>query len=380
MVRRREGSGFRQFPLLFSALAITAAFAATSARADSLFVSPSGSDSNQCTVHAPCATIGYTLSMAPAGSRVTVLPGTYAEMVTITSPVSLIGRDATIDATGKDRGIVVQGSGAAGTRVQGFTVENATFEGIRVQETSDVVIAGNTVMDNDQGAHAETKAGECQQVGQVPGDCGEGLRLWAATYSQVLNNDVHDNVGGILVTDETGPSHDNVISGNRIRDNALDCGITLPSHNPNALSDPSAGGVYHNSIIGNDSEDNGGAGIGTFAPFPGAASYDNTIANNIVKGNGEGGINIHSHAPDQNVSGNVVTHNLVDGNGTDPDSGSPGPNGISLLTIDPQHDRITGNRFRNEEIGIWINGPFTLHGMKSNHFAQSVTTSIDYAP
>jgi nitrous oxidase accessory protein NosD len=363
---------YQRIVFVFLVLILANAFTPTGARAANLVVSPTGSDGGPCTAVAPCATIGYTLSIAPPGSRVTVLSGTYAETVTVTSPVSLIGRNATIDATGLDNGILVKGAGAAGTRIQGFTVENATFEGILVRETSDIAIVHNTVTNNDQGASASEPTGECAPQGAVPGDCGEGLHLWAVTDSQVMGNDVSNNVGGILVTDETGPAHDNVISRNHITNNALDCGITLPSHNPDAMKNPALGGVYDNTVVGNDSENNGGAGIGMFAPFPGAASYDNTIAHNTVKGNGEGGINIHSHAPNQNVSGNVVVGNTIDGNGTDPDSGSAGPNGIALLTVDAQSETIAGNSFRNEHYGIWINGPFTLSGLHGNHFDSSV--------
>ena len=363
---------YRRIVFVFSVLILATSFTTTVARAANLVVSPTGSDGSPCTAAAPCATIGYTLSIAPPRSRITVLSGTYDEMVTVTSPVSLIGRNATIDAAGLDNGILVEGAGAAGTRIQGFTVKNATFEGILVRETSDIAIVHNTVTENDQGASASEPTGECAPQGVVPGDCGEGLHLWAVTDSQVRGNNVSKNVGGILVTDETGPSHDNMISRNVITNNALDCGITLPSHNPHAMTKPALGGVYDNTVVGNDSENNGGAGIGTFASSPGTASYDNTIAHNTVKGNGEGGINIHSHTPNQNVSGNVIVNNTIDGNGKDPDSGSTGPNGISLLTVDAQSDTIAGNSFRNEEYGIWINGPFTLSGLQGNHFDDSV--------
>jgi hypothetical protein len=143
-----------------------------------------------------------------------------------------------------------------------------------------------------------------------------------------------------------------------------------------STSDPSKGGVYNNTIVGNDSENNGGAGIGMFASAPDAASYDNTIAQNRVKGNGEGGINIHSHASGQNVSGKVIVGNTIAGNGKDPDSKSYGPNGISLFSDSvSQSVTITGNRFRNEEYGIWISGPFTPT-LSKNHFAESVKYQV----
>jgi nitrous oxidase accessory protein NosD len=341
-----------------------------------LFVSPSGSDGNPCSAVAPCRTIGHAVSVAPPFAHVTVLGGTYPEMVTVTRPLTLVGHGATIDATDLDNGIVVDTPGAAGTKVQGFTVANATFEGILVRNTSHVTIQGDTVTHNDRGAFSQNPTGECAPLGPVPGDCGEGLRLWAVAHSRVVGNVVTDNVGGILVTDETGPAHHNVIAMNTITDNAEDCGITLPSHNPAATSDPTKAGVYGNMVANNDCERNGGAGIGVFAPFPGTASYDNTITHNRTIGNGEGGINIHSHTPHQNVSGNVIVNNTIAGNGVDPDAGSPQPNGISILTVDPQTETIAANRFDDEYFGIYVAGPFTLHGIRSNHFSANVTVPV----
>ena len=142
------------------------------------------------------------------------------------------------------------------------------------------------------------------------------------SFSRVIGNNVHDNVGGILVTDETGPSHGNLIANNISRDNIEDCGITLPSHNALATSDPSKAGVYDNTVVGNLSQGNGGAGVGMFAPFPGTASYNNRVIGNILLGNGEAGVGIHAHAPGQNVSGNAIIGNVISGNGVDPDADS----------------------------------------------------------
>jgi nitrous oxidase accessory protein NosD len=372
MTRRRSLTSLLSLTL---GLALASAAVGSTALAE-LVVSPSGSDGNSCDAVAPCRTIGHAVALAPPFARIVALEGTYPEMVTVAKPLTLAGRGATIDATGLDNGIVVDGPGAAGTQVEGFTVANATFEGILVRNTASVTIEGNTVTHNDRGAFAQNPTGECAPQGQVPGDCGEGLHLWAVAHSRVADDVVTDNVGGILVTDETGPSHDNVIARNIITDNAEDCGITLPSHNGAALHDPARGGVYRNTVVDNDSERNGGAGIGAFAPFPGTASYGNTIVHNTTVGNGEGGINIHSHTPQQNVSGNVIVNNTIAGNGVDPDSGSTQPNGISILTVGPQTETIAANRIDDEYYGIYVNGPFTLHGVRSNHVSSTVTVRV----
>jgi parallel beta-helix repeat protein len=322
-------------------------------------------------------TIGHAVSVAEPHSRIAVGPGTYTEMVDITTPITLIGFNATIDASGLDQGIYIHGSDASGASVSGFTIENATFEGILVEQTSNITIQNNVVQNNDQGASSPNPTGLCAPSGEVPGDCGEAIQLLAVSHSRVVSNTVQNNVGGILLTDDEGPTFGNLIRKNTILNNDEDCGITLPSHNPAAGTDPSLAGVYNNIVIDNDSEGNGGAGIGVFAAPPGAAAYNNTIVNNTVKGNGEGGINIHSHAPDQNVSGNVITSNVISNNGQDPDSGSPGTNGISVFTaVNAQTETIAANRLSDEDIGIFISGDFTLKGLQSNHFDSSVTTPI----
>ena len=61
----------------------------------------------------PCRTIGQAVTNAAPGNRVKVLRGTYPEMVTVRKPLTLTGNDATIDATGKDNGVLV-GPGASG--------------------------------------------------------------------------------------------------------------------------------------------------------------------------------------------------------------------------------------------------------------------------
>ena len=47
---------------------------------------------------------------------------------------------------------------------------------------------------------------ECQAAGEVPGDCGEGIHLMSVADSTVAGNYVTGNSGGILLTDEFGPT------------------------------------------------------------------------------------------------------------------------------------------------------------------------------
>jgi nitrous oxidase accessory protein NosD len=336
-----------------------------------------GSDANPCTAAAPCKTIGRAVTLAQAGDSVVVGHGSYPESVTVDTRIRLIGEHATIDATGKVNGLLVTGAGAAGSTIEGLRVENAVGEGILVQSTSHILLEHNAVENNDQG-HDTPVTPECTPQGDVPGDCGEALHLMGVADSRVIGNRIAHNIGGILITDETGPSHGNLIAHNVSRDNGEDCGITLPSHNTGAVADPSQAGVYDNWVIDNVSVRNGGAGVGMFAPAPGTASYDNHVIGNTVLDNGEAGIAIHAHAPGQNVSGNVIVGNRVAGNGIDPDSGSGHPTGIALFSAaSPATVTVARNRIRDEYFGIFIAGPITASGLPSNHISQ-VTVAIGH--
>ena len=100
----------------------------------------------------------------------------------------------------------------------------------------------------------------------VPGDCGEGIHLMGTSYSIVAGNVSTGNSGGILLTDESGPTAHNRIEGNMVTGNLTDCGITLAGHNPQAaLADvpaPQAAAIYGNDIEGNKVSGIGTAGQG----------------------------------------------------------------------------------------------------------------------
>jgi hypothetical protein len=372
-------------------LASLVGVAAVAASGPTLFVATTGNDAAACTQAQPCLTIGHAVTVAPPGSTIVVGAGTYHEQVFIMKRLTLTGKGATIDASGLlgglgqvgpfdivGMGVLIAGPGAAGTVFQGFTVENAPAEGILVAMTTKVAILHDELMHNDQASsEANPVPTECAAQGNVPGDCGEALHFLAVSYSRAVHNDVHDNVGGILLTDEAGPTHGNLIANNVSKDNKLDCGITLPSHNPDALADPSKGGVYGNTVIHNLSQGNGGAGVGMFAPFPGAASYDNKVIGNRLIGNGEAGVAIHSHVSGQKVSGNVIVDNWISGNGIDPDFVDMSTTiGIMLGTVDPTTVTVAANRIADQDVGIYRAGPVTVRGLPSNKYASSVATRV----
>jgi parallel beta-helix repeat protein len=349
--------------------------------------------------NATYSTIQSAVAAATAGSTVVVCRGTYAEDVTVTTTISLVGIQATIDATGLDNGVDVL---ASGSRVSGFTVKNAIGEGILVQGVpgtpiTGVTIAANDVVDNDQGGNSSVPDyggyPECAPTGPIPGDCGEGIHLMVAAHVTVSHNEVHGNSGGILLTDEFGPTHDNLIVGNDVHNNGYDCGITVASHNPGGFVSgqtvPSAGGVYDNKIEDNRSVNNGvlgqGAGILLATPLPGGAVYDNTIEGNYLAGNGLAGVTVHSHAPGQDLNGNVVEWNLIRTNNVDGDSDffpsvDSSTTGVIVASVTPLSITVTHNLIAHNAYGIWTMPLVTLVGGGGSNLFAGVTTPVYVHP
>jgi parallel beta-helix repeat protein len=334
----------------------------------SLFVSPSGlSDKPDVNCDsARFSSIQAAVNAAAPGNTIVVCTGVYYEDVTVSKPLTLRGFDAVINASAKNNGVLIT---ASGTTVTGLTVENAIGEGILAVGVSNVIIDDNVVVNNNRDAtNPATTYDECKAFGDVPGDCGEGIHFMGVANSQITNNHVTGNAGGILLTDEVGPTHDNTVSGNVVDHNALDCGITIPSHNPNALSEtgvrqPTMGGVFHNTITANTITDNGaqgeGAGVLLAAPGPGMAVYENTISQNWILNNGMSGVTLHSHAPNQDLDGNSITNNVVGTNNLhgDEDAGVLDTTGILIFSdVVGINITIADNLIVSNAIGIWVSG------------------------
>jgi hypothetical protein len=174
-----------------------------------------------------------------------------------------------------------------------------------------------------------------------------------------------------------GPAAHNLIAFNASTDNAFDCGITLPSHDPRAVStqgqpQPSLAGVYDNLVEHNVSERNGGAGLLDATPYPGTGAYDNTFRWNYVADNGEGGFQLHSHAPQQDVNGNHVIGNYFATNNLagDTDSGDLSTTGIILFSavVPVTHTLVVGNVINGDTDGIWKTANVTARGLELNVF------------
>jgi parallel beta-helix repeat protein len=331
------------------------------------------------------SSISAAVSAASPGDTILVVPGTYKEQVVIAKSISLVAvvnGQSIIDAKGLSNGIFINGMAAApnagvtGVLVSGFKVRNANFEGILIANGSDVTIVNNHVMDNNKSL--DIGGGTCPGIPAFEtnegDDCGEGIHLMGADHSSIVRNDVEGNSGGILISDETGASRNNLISGNYVHENPYDCGITMASHGPATTVIPTAKvsfGVILNTIAHNESSRNGlqlpgaGAGVGIFAPFPGTTAWGNVVVDNDLHNNGLPGVTMHNHAaapapaPPVNLNDNVITGNRISGNAADTeDAGTAGPTGINVFSVAP----ITGtvisqNVFDDEAIDVAFKAP-----------------------
>lgn len=217
-------------------LGLLSLFGASTLTAATLCVNPGGKFGCKSSISA-------AIAFASPGDTIQVAHGTYKEQVVITKSLSLVAQDGpqpVIDATGRSNGIFINGmsaapnAGVADVLISGFKIRNANFEGILIVNATDVTITGNDVLDNNQSldvADAECPGIPAFETNEGE-DCGEGIHLIAVDHSSVVRNESEHNSGGILITDETGPSHDNLISGNYVHDNPFACGVTMASHGP----------------------------------------------------------------------------------------------------------------------------------------------------
>ncbi len=357
---------------VLSLTALASSLAASQAAAATLCVDSNGAPS--CYMR-----IGDAVAAAAAGDVIKVGPGTYRESITITKPLSLTTENAILDASGFKRGFFVNGlatnglsgTGLANVNISGFTVRNAMYEGILVLNASMVSVSNSTVMNNNAALSGGTCPGLETFETNEQSDCGEGIHFLAVDHSVITNNTITGNSGGILLADDTGATHDNVITFNTVHDNPYACGITLASHPayippvvPSGTTLPPAHGVFHNMVYANRSRANGnanggGSGVGIFASSPGTMSYGNVVVANYLTENGLPGIAMHAHAPNQILNDNMLVSNTLINNAKDEgDAATPGPTGINIYSLMPiAGNMVIGNSIQGEALDVAVHAP-----------------------
>jgi parallel beta-helix repeat protein len=407
--RRRRGA--RLAIVGVSAIASIVGSAVLAPRADAaastLFVATTGSDAgaNNCqTVGTPCATLAYALTQATGGTGDTIMiaPGTYTMTAGSSNvvPSGAAFNGMTIESNGGTAAnTIINAAGAINglqVNANNVTVNNLTFEnagaaGIMVSPPSGAtqpaavtgeLIENNVITNSDQCVLTPAAAGCVAAIGA--GDYGESMWLLSVVTSTIQNNTVTGGLGGgMLISDELGPNHGNTVQGNNVSNNSsFGCGITLAGHNmaaafssgPNAgQPNPTAGGVYSNTIQNNISNGNGATGIGLFN-----FAYNNTIQGNATAGNAEPGIEVDSTFPGADLNGNSIIGNTVGINSISdgPGSNSPGQHTIHAtqtvgVMVIAKAGPVTGTVIQNNTItgnyyGIWMSALASTTSLSGN--------------
>jgi hypothetical protein len=391
---------------------------AKSVSGKTLYVSPLGNphNSGKSCSSARFSTIQPAVDSAPVGGTIVVCGGTYHEQVVIFKPLSLIGQRATIDETGVKPALQVPLPGlgtqtifaaviipSSHVTVSGFTITNAQGEGVLAAglggPLSGIVISRNAVVHNDLGfgVPPKSKYFQCAAAGQIPGDCGEGVHFAGnVAHSAIRDNFIAHNSGGVLLSDDVGPTHDNVVEHNVVTGNVADCGITVPGHNPAALNakgvpQPAVAGVYRNIIRNNVVTDNGlkgeGAGVLFANASAGTASYDNLVEGNYIAGNELSGVTMHAHTIGkgkfEDLNGNTIVGNVIGKNNTggDPLDAPVSPKDLATTGVlvfsggTPVTVKVASNTIFDNSFGIWLSKPVKASGLGTNTFF-NVTTPV----
>lgn len=249
----------------------------------------------------------------------------------------------------------------------------------------DVTIRDNHIVDNDKSpglnftgalTGCPNQPGNGIYETDETGDCGGALHLVGTVSSIVSDNLITGNADGVLISDETAESRDNLLIHNVIRNNPLECGIVLASHPPAGQTSPPSAphhGVNHNTVAENISSDNGvkigGSGAGMFSDGAGRGRVsDNVIIQNKLTNNGLGGVALHTHVgpafglPADDMHGNMIIGNFIAGNLADQfDTATPGRVGININSggggSPVRGTVISQNIIRDEDIDIAVNTP-----------------------
>ena len=289
-VLRRQPQRIALSLLVAGAVLAVASAPAESAGGPTLYVDRGNSactNSGTGTQAQPFCTISAAATKVAAGQTVQVASGTYSERVSIsksgTSNAPIVftaAPNALVTVTGQANGFYV--SGRSWITINGFNVTGTSDNGITVSSSSFITVSNNQV----------SYAG-FQVQGMVKG----GIRLNNSTDSLIVGNTAdHNSYAGIMVV---GGSTRNEVRGNTTFNNAQ--GFQRAAPGIRIYAAPG------NVVDGNISHDNEDSGIES---YPGA---NNTlIYDNVCYGNGDHGID-DLGTTGQTIVGNSVYNNVTAG-------------------------------------------------------------------
>ena len=154
---RRITGAFLSVVMVGSAMGAIMGAGTANAWPSQVFVSPTGSSRG---ADVSCRTAGFSsinraISKVATHGTVIVCPGTYHTQVVVTRPMSLIGRDAIINAAGQ-KPIIRKLPGGSGivvlktrdVQIMGFRINQAGFDAILVALSTHVLVSHNVLKHN----------------------------------------------------------------------------------------------------------------------------------------------------------------------------------------------------------------------------------------
>lgn len=166
------------------------------------------------------------IDAAAPGDVITLQAGKYKGPITIHKSLSLVGEDGAA-IVGNDKGSVITIT-AAGVTVRHLQVSGSGTDLTKLdsgvfaaRSAKGAVIEDNTLSANLFGIYLHGAADSVVRANRIAGlkegrlsEAGNGVTVWNAPGSKVLDNDIHYGRDGIA----TNASKRNVFSGNRFRD------------------------------------------------------------------------------------------------------------------------------------------------------------------
>jgi len=315
------------------------------------------------------------LAAASPGDTLVLRPGVHAGPVTIAVPVTLTAEaGAVIDGGGQGRAISVT---APGVTLTGLDVRNSGTDlstgdaGIFLDRTAiGAVVRDNTLTGNLIGIYVWGAEDVLVRGNRIRGrddlrlsERGNGIQLWNAPGTKVVDNHVTGGRDGVFVT----TSKRNLFQGNRFE------GVRFAVH----------------YMYTNDSEISDNRSIGNHVGYAIMYSHRLTVRNNLSKGDAQHGF-LLNYANGSTIEGNVVEGrfdaartaaaaadeagdpDMPADDGLDPTASRNGT-GKCVFIYNANKNLLRANRFAGCEIGVHFTAGSERNTITRNAFVANRT-------
>lgn len=321
----------------------------------------------------PPGGLAAALAAASPGDTLVLQPGVHAGQFTVSTPLTLTAEPgAVIDGEGQGRTISVT---APGVTLRGLDIRNSgtsLFDG-HAGIFLDKTAVGSTVEENSLsgnliGVYVWGAADVLVRANRVAGrsdlrlsERGNGIQLWNAPGTRVLDNQVRGGRDGIFVT----TSKNNLFKGNVFED------VRFAVH----------------YMYTNDSEISENRSLGNHIGYAIMYSHRLKVRNNLSQGDRQHGV-LLNYANSSQIEGNIVEGRFaaplssMGEEAGDPDmpadtaldpTASRTGTGKCVFIYNANKNLLRGNRFAGCEIGVHFTAGSERNGITGNAFVGNRT-------